>query len=235
MSKAYRIIGMILLVISMMIFGSLLFVPYINAKSQANEIAVYQHTSQSFKRLEREAILNECRDYNSKLIETGSLHEPVETMLDKYHSLLNVNGDGIMAVITIPFIDVTLPVYHGTDNMVLRKGAGHCTWSSLPTGERNTHSVITAHNGMAEARMFTDLPLLKPGDTFTLTVLNENMIYTIISIQEIMPDDTSPFIMHPDAALCTLITCIPYGVNNRRLCVTGIRRKQSVNTEIKDQ
>ena len=39
-----------------------------------------------------------------------------------------------MGSITIPKIEVELPVYHGTEESNLVKGVGHCEGSSLPVG-----------------------------------------------------------------------------------------------------
>lgn len=45
---------------------------------------------------------------------------------DEYNALLNLNGDGVMGMISIPKINQTIPIYHGTDDSVLQVGAGTC-------------------------------------------------------------------------------------------------------------
>ena len=42
---------------------------------------------------------------------------------DEYNALLNLNGDGVMGMISIPKINQTIPIYHGTDDSVLQVGA----------------------------------------------------------------------------------------------------------------
>ena len=195
-------------------------------------IDTYQASIEQLQKQKLVEMFDQCREYNASLSEDGMLHALSKDKEEEYNKLLNYHGDGVMAVITIPSISVSLPVYHGSDDMTLRKGAGHCSWSSLPTGEKGTHAVITAHSGMAEARMFTDLPLLKYGDVFTVTVLNQNISYIITSIKTVKPEDTSLFYVDPDNALCTLVTCTPYGINDHRLCITGVRAKPSVNTQV---
>lgn len=194
-------------------------------------IDTYQTSIEQLQKQKLLEMFDQCKEYNASLSNDGMLHALSEEKEEEYNKLLNYHGDGVMAVIDIPSISVSLPVYHGTDDMTLRKGAGHCSWSSLPTGEKGTHAVITAHSGMAEARMFTDLPLLKCGDVFTVTVLNQDISYVITTIKTVEPEDTSLSYVDPDNALCTLVTCTPYGINDQRLCITGIRAKPSVNTE----
>ena len=229
--KYRRVTGMILICISLILFA--LIVTLRNMYSIKADIIIdtYQTSIEQLQKQKLLEMFDQCKEYNASLSNDGMLHALSEEKEEEYNKLLNYHGDGVMAVIDIPSISVSLPVYHGTDDMTLRKGAGHCSWSSLPTGEKGTHAVITAHSGMAEARMFTDLPLLKCGDVFTVTVLNQNISYVITTIKTVKSEDTSLSYIDPDNALCTLVTCTPYGINDQRLCITGIRAKPSVNTE----
>ena len=230
--KYRRVTGMILICISLILFA--LIVTLRNMYSIKADIIIDTYQT-SIEQLQKQKLLEmyeQCREYNASLSNDGMLHALSEEKEEEYNKLLNYHGDGVMAVISIPSISVSLPVYHGTDDMTLRKGAGHCSWSSLPTGEKGTHAVITAHSGMAEARMFTDLPLLKCGDVFTVTVLNQDISYVITTIKTVEPEDTSLSYVDPDNTLCTLVTCTPYGINDHRLCITGIRAKPSVNTDV---
>lgn len=140
-----------------------------------------------------------------------------------YESLLNLNGDGMIGYVVIPKIDVSLPIYHYTTDEVLAKGAGHMQASSLPVGGENTHCVITAHRGLPSATMFSDLDELEIGDVFYLKVLDEILEYEVVEIQEVDPDETTSLMPESGRDLCTLVTCTPYGVNTKRLLVTGER------------
>ncbi|MCD7884759.1 MAG: class C sortase, partial [Lachnospiraceae bacterium] len=99
-----------------------------------------------------------------------------------YESLLNAAGDGIMGYIEIPKIDIKIPIYHGTDDEVLAKGAGHLYGSSLPVGGEGTHAVIAAHRGLPSASLFTDLDLLEIGDQFYLYILDDILAYEVDQI-----------------------------------------------------
>ena len=230
--KYRRVTGMILICISLILFALIVTLHSIYS-IKANIISdTYQTSIEQLQKQKIVEMFDQCKEYNASLSNDGMLHALSEEKEEEYNKLLNYHGDGVMAVIDIPSISVSLPVYHGTDDMTLRKGAGHCSWSSLPTGEKGTHAVITAHSGMAEARMFTDLPLLKCGDVFTVTVLNQDISYVITTIKTVKPEDTSLSYVDPDNTLCTLVTCTPYGINDHRLCITGIRAKPSVNTDV---
>ena len=141
----------------------------------------------------------------------------------EYAGLLNVTGRGIMGYVSVPKINVTLPIYHGTDSGTLERGIGHLLGTSLPVGGDSTHSVLTAHSGMASQRMFSDLPQLKEGDVFYLEVLGDTLAYQVDQIRTVLPHDTTYLGIEADADLCTLVTCTPFGVNTHRLLVRGHR------------
>lgn len=128
-----------------------------------------------------------------------------------------------LGYISIPKIDVDLPIYEGTGDDVLLKGAGHMSQTSFPLGGENTHSVLTGHRGLADAVLFTDLDKLEKGDVFYLHVLDEVLAYQVDQIKVVEPADTSDLEIIPGGDYCTLVTCTPYAVNTHRLLVRGIR------------
>lgn len=142
---------------------------------------------------------------------------------EDYESLLNLTDDGIMGYIEIPLIQVSLPIYHGTDSKTLDIGLGHLLGSSLPVGGRSTHTVLTGHSGMATQKMFSDLDKLELGDVFYLQVLGETLAYQVDSINVVLPYDTSFLGITESEDYCTLVTCTPFGVNTHRLLVRGTR------------
>lgn len=140
-----------------------------------------------------------------------------------YESQLNIAGDGIMGYVHVPKIGVNLPIYHGTDSDSLERGIGHLLGSSLPIGGADTHSILTAHSGMASQKMFSDLPQLVVGDVFYLNVLGETLAYQVDQINTVLPHDTTYLGIEQDMDICTLVTCTPFGVNTHRLLVRGSR------------
>ena len=160
---------------------------------------------------------------NGILSDESFTEEALSGASEDYESQLNVTGRGIMGYVSVPKINVTLPIYHGTDSGTLERGIGHLLGTSLPVGGDSTHSVLTAHSGMASQRMFSDLPQLKAGDIFYLEVLKETLAYQVDQIKTVLPHDTTYLGIEADQDLCTLVTCTPFGVNSHRLLVRGHR------------
>lgn len=142
---------------------------------------------------------------------------------DHYESLLCMTEDGVMGFIKIPSIHVSLPIYHGTSEATLEAGAGHLQGTSLPIGGIGTHSVITGHSGLSNAKMFTDLTELEVGDLFFLTIFGEKIVYEVDQIKTVLPYELDDLAVDPEEDYCTLLTCTPYGINTHRLLVRGKR------------
>ena len=142
---------------------------------------------------------------------------------EDYENQLNIAGNGIMGYVIIPSINVHLPIYHGTESESLERGIGHLLGSSLPVGGDTTHSILTAHSGMASQKMFSDLPQLKIGDIFYLEILDETLAYQVDQINTVLPYDVTYLGIEEGRDICTLVTCTPFGVNTHRLLVRGTR------------
>lgn len=140
-----------------------------------------------------------------------------------YNQILNADGTGLMGRIQIPKIDVDLPIYHGTSDATLLKGAGHLEGTSFPIGGKGTRTVITAHRGLASAELFTRLNEVKKGDTFSFQVFGKVLLYRVINTRVIDPSNIAAIRAVPDQDLATLITCTPLGINTQRILVTGRR------------
>ncbi|WP_431219470.1 class C sortase [Leifsonia xyli] len=139
-----------------------------------------------------------------------------------YWKLLDT-PNGAMSRIQITSIGVDLPIYHGTSDAALLKGAGHLQGTSLPVGGKNTHSVITAHRGLADSTMFTNLDKVKIGDTFTLTTFGKVVTYQVFDTRVVKPEDTATLRQEAGKDIVTLVTCTPLGINTHRILVTGKR------------
>jgi len=140
-----------------------------------------------------------------------------------YASILNIAGDGMMGYVVVPKIKVNLPIFHGTSDAVLFRGAGHIEGTSLPVGGKRTHAVIAGHTGLSSARLFTDLTSLKVGDMFFIHVLDKTFAYKINQIKIVLPENTQDLRLVPGHDYVTLLTCTPYGINSHRLLVRGTR------------
>lgn len=189
------------------------------------------------RRLAREYA--DAREYNRRLYDEG---QPVlgeaedpwtgvsESETDiTYRRQLAVPKDGVMATVRYPRLGIDLPIRHGTSQAVLNVGAGHLYGTSLPVGGRNTHTVISAHTGLADQLMFDRLrgfgSEARKGDVFYLTTAGHTLAYRVVRIDVVDPSDFTKLKIVDGKDLATLLTCTPYGINDKRLLVTGERAK----------
>ena len=160
--------------------------------------------------------------HERKALGTGYLTDDSQEIWD-YADILKMTSDGMMGRIKISSADIDLPIYHTSSDEALLKGAGHLQGTSLPVGGIGTRSVVTAHRGLASAKMFTDLDRVKEGDEIVLEIFGEVYTYRVFETRVIEPDDTDAIRPDPERDLLTLITCTPLGINTQRILVTGER------------
>lgn len=179
---------------------------------------------------EKNEELENAKEYNKSLATANvTVTDPFdpEGLSDfsrrEYETLLNVNEEGMMGYLEIPVIDVRLGIYHGTGENVLKNGVGHLKNTSLPIGGEGTHAVLSAHAGLPEKKLFTDLELMKEGDIFYIHVFGETLAYETDRITVIEPHNTEALRIQEGKDYVTLVTCTPYGINSHRLLVRGKR------------
>lgn len=190
--------------------------------TKSRAIAAYSEQVAGIDDNQYDAIWAAAEAYNESLVENPASFAMTEEEQEAYEQLLDV-VNGVMGYIKIPSIDVTLPIYHGTDEAVLQVAVGHLEWSSLPVGGESSHCVISGHRGLPSAKLFTDLDKLYEGDTFSLYILDEVLTYEVDQIRIVEPQELEELTIEAGQDLCTLVTCTPYGVNSHRLLVRGHR------------
>ena len=226
MKKKKGILSTIILVFVILVGLSVMLYPIVsdwwNSKVQSKLVAQYDELISQFDESKFDDFFNKADEYNKQL---AQIHSPL-TEYDKvenYDSTLDVTGTGIMGYVTIPQINVELPVYHGTSEGVLNIAVGHLRGSSLPVGGIGTHSVISAHRGLPSSTLFSDLDKMAIGDVFTITVLNRVLSYKVDEINIVLPHEMEKLAINSNNDYVTLMTCTPYGVNSHRLLVRGVR------------
>ena len=163
-----------------------------------------------------------AEQYNDMLSGTATITEGGASAPPlAYAQQLTVGG--VMAYVDIPKIGVYLPVQHGTDADTLEKSVGHVVGTSLPVGGSSTHAVLSAHSGLASAKLFSDIDQLTEGDTFYIHVLGKVLAYKVDTINTVLPTDTHLLQIEDGKDYVTLVTCTPFGVNTHRLLVRGHR------------
>ena len=135
-----------------------------------------------------------------------------------YNDVLDF-GNGMIAELIIPSIGVHLPIYHGTEEEILREGIGHLPETAFPITGKGNHSVVTGHTGLPNSKLLTDLSKVGVDDEFKIKINNRTFVYKVYKIQVVLPHETSFLKPEADRDLLTIITCTPYGVNTHRLLV----------------
>lgn len=199
---------------------------YLNSQNQAKVVEDYSNQVKQMNDVETEKELQKAREFNENLKRTVVIDPFTEEMnqqlSEEYLKILNKNN-GQIGTLIIPKIQLKLPVYHGTEAKVLKKGVGHIQNTAFPVGGGGTHAVLSAHRGLPEARLFTDLDKLEKGDMFFIQVLDETLAYEVDQIKTVLPEDTGDLQPSEEQDYVTLVTCTPYGVNTHRLLVRGKR------------
>lgn len=224
--KKHSWIATLILILFFLVGLSVMLYPtvsdYLNTKHQSYAIARYDETMNSMSQEDYSAMFQAAEDYNQRLKATGA---PLNSYQDVpgYADALNIAGSGIMGYITIPQIQVQLPIYHGTSEEVLNVAVGHLEGTTLPIGGRSTHAILSAHRGLPSAKLFSDLDKLVVGDVFTVTILNQVLTYQVDKIEIVEPQAVNRLAIQEGEDYITLLTCTPYGVNTHRLLVRGRR------------
>lgn len=122
----------------------------------------------------------------------------------------------VFAVLSIPKLDLTMPVYLGATARHMADGAAQMTATSLPIGGTNTNCVIAGHRGWNGAPYFLYIPTLEIGDKVTITNLWETLTYTVVETKIISPTDVDAIRIQPGRDLLTLLTCHPPATGGRQ-------------------
>lgn len=234
MSKLKKSLVIFLLALLLLIgLGCILYSPFATWYNEQHKAQVQSQFQDVIENVDNSALnahIEAAKRYNDELY-----HQSVKKFspdANGYFKLVNLTGNGMMGFIRIPCIDVSLPIYHTVNANVLNMGAGHMPETSLPVGGKNTHSVISAHSGMAGSAMFSELERVRIGDFFHIDVLGKTLTYQVIRIDVVTPDNGTLLKIDPGEDLVTLITCTPYGRNTHRLFVRGARVYPEENAEI---
>ena len=223
-----RILAVLVLLVGVGLVGYPIYGNYLYEKGQERLADYYTSLVREVPVDERAQHLEECRNYNALLAaEASVMSDPFSNDLDPdtlpYRDLLNFDGKGTMGNIEIPGVTDRLMIYHGTKEEVLQKGVGHLQGTSLPIGGANTHCVLSAHCGLPNKKLFTNLDQLEVGDVFYLHIMSDTLAYQVDQINIVLPHETEYIKIEPEGDYVTLVTCTPYGINSHRLLVRGTR------------
>lgn len=136
-------------------------------------------------------------------------------------------GDEVFGVISIPAMELEMPIYLGATEQHMANGAAHLSQTSLPIGGENTNCVIAGHRGYNGASYFRYIDKLNVGDLVSVTNLWETLTYRVCEIRIIDPHDVTEILIQPGRELLTLLTCHPYASGGRQRYVVYCERVES--------
>ena len=166
--------------------------------------------------------------YNATIYREGQQHLSCEYAYEKPSFKLADYGleDEIFGVISIPKLELEMPIYLGATYQHLADGAAHLSQTSIPLGGENTNSVIAGHRGWGGASYFRYITKLEVGDEVIITNLWDTTTYEVAEIKIIMPNEVEKILIQPGRELVTLMTCHPYASGGRQRYLVICEPKQ---------
>lgn len=221
-------VGFILFLLGLGLFLYPTISNFLMVRSQTMVVEHYESKIKEIPKKKKEDLKEKIEAYNQQQggvgekaqnTEGNTVTEDGESVFDVMQAML---GEEV-GTLSIPKIHVTLPIYQGTGEDVLQKGTGLLEGSAIPLGGKGTHTVITGHSGLPNAKIFTDLPKIKVNDVFYIQSFDEKLAYKVDQLLTVKPDETDALQAVVNKDYATLITCVPISVNSHRLFVRGHR------------
>jgi sortase A len=123
--------------------------------------------------------------------------------IEAYKDSLAMKFGTPLAVLSIPKIGLEVPVFEGTDDLTLNRGAGRITGTAGP-GQLGNMGVAAHRDGF-----FRKLKDVHVGDTIELAANRGNYRYTVENIEIVDPANVSVLRSQPHPTI-TLVTCYPF-------------------------
>lgn len=149
-------------------------------------------------------------DGQSTLSEAGAYQATLFTMTD--YGLPNET----FGVISIPKLNLEMPLYLGATDENMAKGAAVLSGTSVPIGDSNTNAVIAGHRGWGGAAYFRYITELSIGDEVVITNLWERLRYRVVGTKIIEPHEIENILIQPGRDMVTLLTCHPYASGGKQ-------------------
>jgi sortase A len=108
-----------------------------------------------------------------------------------------------LAILSISKLALEVPVFEGTDELTLNRGAGRIVGTARP-GEQGNIGIAAHRDGF-----FRSLKDVRPGDRIELAQLRRKFVYSVDHIAVVNPSDVTVLQARPQPSL-TLVTCYPF-------------------------
>jgi sortase A len=126
-----------------------------------------------------------------------------EKRVREYKESLSVEKRLPMAVLSISKLSIRVPVFEGTDDLVLNRGVGWISGTARP-GEAGNIGIAGHRDGF-----FRGLKDILVGDAIELTTAKEQATYVVDQIEIVSPESVE--VLQPRGVpSLTLVTCYPF-------------------------
>lgn len=183
---------------------------------------------------EHQTLWRLMQDYNRDIYRDGQKNLDGRQAYEEPSFILADHGleDEIFAVLSIPKLELEMPIYLGATSKHMADGAAQLSQTSIPLGGENTNSVIAGHRGWNGASYFLHIHKLESGDEISITNLWETLHYTVSEIQIIEPYEVEKIHIQEGRDLVTLLSCHPPGSGGKqRYLVICERTENESDTE----
>lgn len=166
-------------------------------------------------------LYEDMQAYNARLYAEGQkdLKDPFSYEVPSFDLREYGFRNNVIGIVSIPEIEVELPVYLGASKDNMAKGAAALGETSMPIGGENTNVVLAAHRGYKGIKMFRDIEELESGDKIYITTPWDKLVYQITEIKIVQKDEIAEVFIREGKDMLTLITCHPYTKNSHRYLV----------------
>jgi sortase A len=151
-----------------------------------------------------------------------------EKRVAAYKQALAARMGAPLAVLSIPRLRLDVPVFEGTDELTLNRGAGRIAGTARP-GELGNVGIAAHRDGF-----FRSLKDIRQGDRIELQQLQHQFTYTVDNVAIVDPSDTKVLKARPRPSL-TLVTCYPFyfvgDAPQRYVVHASLTNSQQANSE----
>ena len=132
----------------------------------------------------------------------------------------------MMGYVTMPSLQETLPIYHGTSEKVLQSGIGHWNRPHCQLAARPLMRRCLATGGCPRQTVHGLEPYEK-GDKFYITILKDTYAYQVDKITTVLPTDAKQLAIEPGK---DLVTHYLHTVCGQHASAAGARSSYSIHT-----
>lgn len=135
--------------------------------------------------------------------------------------------DAVFGVLSIPKMDVELPIRLGSSLGNMSHSAAQLTETSVPIGGLNTNAVFAIHR-----EYVMDIECLEAGDLIYIQNPWETLTYKVTSLRLIEPSDREAVKIEDGKDQITLMTCHPWGSGGRYRYLVFAERAEATEADI---